>query len=221
MAVQMMLFDEVKLEWTEAPPGIEVPDRPTTFNHHPKIQVFTVKCKDEETAKSYKSSLERSHQSLEGLNVIGTGRDRTYSCKVNAGVPITVPPTVVTTEQQLNVFDLKLNKLIEDVFGRIDEIERSSDYVIDSLMIRKVVQTNFDPDLVKSLPPTDEQADGQLHLICAQWDCSDDAYMRYIDDNIVKKRYIKCDGDEVQGLDTDIYGYLYILVLKKTKLYVC
>ncbi|XP_074661683.1 uncharacterized protein LOC141914298 [Tubulanus polymorphus] len=47
IAVQMMPFDEVKLEWRDAPSGVEIPPHPIPFNHQPQNHVFIVKCENE------------------------------------------------------------------------------------------------------------------------------------------------------------------------------
>ncbi|XP_074661620.1 uncharacterized protein LOC141914253 [Tubulanus polymorphus] len=309
IAVQMMPFDEVKLEWRDAPSGVEIPNHPIPFNHQPQNHVFIVKCENEEMCEIYKSRLQQSPQSIGSGLVIGASRHgNEYVFRVNT-VPIsearTVQPDIdqrlnslidnvklfhdnsenqfsqlkrtidtveerlnrccteqqleerlnrfcteqqleerlnrfcteqqleerlnrccteqqleerlnrCCTEQQLEALEVKLNNAIDDVTGRVDEVESSIGDVIDSLTISKQVQTDFLPDLVTSIPG--EQTGQQSRIICADYEESSDIY--YMDDNNVMKRYIECvDGDYVLGLDTDSNGHLFVVVEKNEKL---
>ncbi|XP_074656970.1 uncharacterized protein LOC141910146 [Tubulanus polymorphus] len=223
ISVQMMLFDEVKLEWRAAPPGVEIPDHGIPFNHQPQNQVFIVKCKDDKTAENYKSGLEQFQQSiLAGLNVIGFGQDGTQTrYKMNTGIS----GSATVTRQQLVILEARLNKRIDDVIGRnnsvkasiddlkgrIEKMERSYDDVIDSLVPRKQVQIDFTPHLVTSLPGE------QAGIIYAQWYCNEDSFIHYRNDNSVNMTYIKCDCEEIQGLATDSDGFLFVVVKKNSE----
>ncbi|XP_074656749.1 uncharacterized protein LOC141909963 [Tubulanus polymorphus] len=84
--VQMMPFDEVKLEWREAPPGVEIPNHHIGFNHCPAIHVFIVKCSDDETAQNLKTHLQQApHSLVSGLHVIASNQASAHNLyKVNS-----------------------------------------------------------------------------------------------------------------------------------------
>ncbi|XP_074661619.1 uncharacterized protein LOC141914252 [Tubulanus polymorphus] len=94
IAVQMMPIDEVKLEWRDAPSGVEIPNHPIPFNHQPQNHVFIVKCENEEMCEIYKSRLQQSPQSIGSGLVIGASRHgNEYVFRVNT-VPISEARTV-------------------------------------------------------------------------------------------------------------------------------
>ncbi|XP_074656271.1 uncharacterized protein LOC141909637 isoform X2 [Tubulanus polymorphus] len=95
--VQMMPFDEVKLEWRKPPPGVEIPNHHIGFNHCPAIHVFIVKCSDDETARNLKTHLQQApHSLVSGLHVIASNQASAHNLyKVNSvGVPISETRTV-------------------------------------------------------------------------------------------------------------------------------
>ncbi|XP_074656739.1 uncharacterized protein LOC141909953 [Tubulanus polymorphus] len=93
--VQMMPFDEVKLEWREAPPGVEIPNHHIGFNHCPAIHVFIVKCSDDETARNLKTHLQQApHSLVSGLHVIASNQAHNLYKVNSVGVPISETRTV-------------------------------------------------------------------------------------------------------------------------------
>ncbi|XP_074656589.1 uncharacterized protein LOC141909840 isoform X2 [Tubulanus polymorphus] len=199
ISVQVITFDEVKLEWRAAPPGVEIPDLGIPFNHQPQTHGFIVKCSNGEMAENYKSSLQKSPQFIgAGLHVIGISRRGTQSFKVNYTEPI--------TEHQTGT------ELMEP---EDEHPTGTEDDVIVSLMINKQVDTDFSPTLVTSLPV--EQAGRQSRIICARYKFADYIYSMNEDNEM--ERYIEFDCDEIQGLDTDSNGYLFALVKKNSKFY--
>ncbi|XP_074656586.1 uncharacterized protein LOC141909850 [Tubulanus polymorphus] len=93
--VQMMPFDEVKLEWREAPPGVEIPNHHIGFNHCPAIHVFIVKCSDDETARNLKTHLQQApHSLVSGLHVIASNQAHNLYKVNSVGVSISETRTV-------------------------------------------------------------------------------------------------------------------------------
>ncbi|XP_074656385.1 uncharacterized protein LOC141909701 [Tubulanus polymorphus] len=83
----------------------------------------------------------------------------------------------------------------------------------DSLKFNKQVDTGFRPHLMTSIPG--EHEGEQSRVICAHWGSTGDIYSVNDDDKI--KSYIKIDGGEIRGLDTDNNGFLFALVWKNSE----
>ncbi|XP_074661543.1 uncharacterized protein LOC141914175 [Tubulanus polymorphus] len=114
IAVQMMPFDEVKLEWRDAPSGVEIPNHPIPFNHQPQNHVFIVKCENEEMCEIYKSRLQQSPQSIGSGLVIGASRHgNEYVFRVNT-VPISEARTVQPDIDQRHHSQIDNVKLFHD-----------------------------------------------------------------------------------------------------------
>ncbi|XP_074653097.1 uncharacterized protein LOC141907375 [Tubulanus polymorphus] len=108
IAVQMMPFDEVKLSWRGAPPGVEIPDHPIPFNHQPQNHVFVVRCESKEMCEIYKSRLQQSPQSIGSGLVIGASRHgNEYVFRVNTEPIIgaqTVRPDIDECHDHVKLF---------------------------------------------------------------------------------------------------------------------
>ncbi|XP_074656748.1 uncharacterized protein LOC141909962 [Tubulanus polymorphus] len=117
--VQMMPFDEVKLEWREAPPGVEIPNHHIGFNHCPAIHVFIVKCSDDETARNLKTHLQQApHSLVSGLHVIASNQTSAHNLYKDSRVLLMIIKycyryTLITvlTEVLLSVSDIMMRGL--------------------------------------------------------------------------------------------------------------
>ncbi|XP_074654887.1 uncharacterized protein LOC141908659 [Tubulanus polymorphus] len=167
IVVQMMPFDEVKLEWREAPSGVEIPDYQISFNHQPQNHVFIVKCENEEMCEIYKSRLQQSPQSIgAGLHVIGTRHKTQYLYKVNVELPISETETVPS------YIDEPHSSLIEHVNHCYDNLEKKFIQLKRTIEINEEMLNRFctEQQLEEMLNRccTEQQLDERLNRLCTE-----------------------------------------------------
>ncbi|XP_074661673.1 uncharacterized protein LOC141914289 isoform X1 [Tubulanus polymorphus] len=166
IAVQMMPFDEVKLEWGDAPSGVEIPNHPIPFNHQPQNQVFIVKCENEEMCEIYKSKLQQSPQSIGSGLVIGACRHgNEYVFRVNT-VPISEARTVQPDIDQRHHSLIDNVKLFHDnLENQFSQFKRTIDTVEERLN-RCCTEQQLEERLNRCC--TEQQLEERLNRCCTE-----------------------------------------------------
>ncbi|XP_074661427.1 uncharacterized protein LOC141914060 [Tubulanus polymorphus] len=166
IAVQMMPFDEVKLEWRDAPSGVEIPNHPIPFNHQPQNHVFIVKCENEEMCEIYKSRLQQSPQSIGSGLVIGASRHgNEYVFRVNT-VPISEARTVQPDIDQRHHSLIDNVKLFHDnLENQFSQLKQTIDTVEERLN-RCCTEQQLEERLNRCC--TEQQLEERLNRCCTE-----------------------------------------------------
>ncbi|XP_074661343.1 uncharacterized protein LOC141913999 [Tubulanus polymorphus] len=166
IAVQMMPFDEVKLEWRDAPSGVEIPNHPIPFNHQPQNHVFIVKCENEEMCEIYKSRLQQSPQSIGSGLVIGASRHgNEYVFRVNT-VPISEARTVQPDIDQRHHSLIDNVKLFQDnLENQFSQLKHTIDTVEERLN-RCCTEQQLEERLNRCC--TEQQLEERLNRCCTE-----------------------------------------------------
>ncbi|XP_074656478.1 uncharacterized protein LOC141909771 [Tubulanus polymorphus] len=207
--VQMMPFDEVKLEWREAPPGVEIPNHHIGFNHCPAIHVFIVKCSDDETARNLKTHLQQApHSLVSGLHVIASNQTSAHNLyKVNSvGVPISETRTVRSDiDERHSSFIEHVRQFHDNLENQFCQLKRTIE-TVEERQNRFCTEQQLEERLNRFC--TEQQLEERLNQCCTEQQLKAlETKLTNINDDFIRRNYkVERSTDDVKERIGNVEG---------------